>query len=343
MPSEPRLQAYQQFLQHHGLKKTRLCPLPGDASARRYFRLSGTNKPCLLMDMPPDVLPIQPYLRVAGHLSRLGLRVPAVYAADGANGLALIEDLGDATFTHLLAVGESENDLYRLAIDQLLHLQSQTGATEIDAPLYDEALLLREAARLPDWFYPALTGCKAAAALHAEYLAIWQEILRAMPEPVISLVLVDFHVDNLLRLADDTCGMLDFQDARIGPAAYDVVSLLEDARRDVSPAVVLECKARYLAGRTAAERSVFEQWYAVLGAQRHCKVLGLFLRLCITAGKCQYMAHIPRVVRLLEHHLQTQPCLQDLQVWLDRHLPMRLQDLPEFNRLALQELLGDVD
>ena len=338
-----RRKVYQSFLQQHKLSDATLEALPGDASARRYFRLRGVAKPCLLMDMPPSVLAINPYLRVAGHLRSLGLRTPEIYAANATQGLALIEDLGKNTFTFLLKQGVPEIELYRLAVDQLIHLHQQPAAIAITAPRYDEALLLREAARLPDWFYPCWTGSQVTPALREEYLDTWRSILRALPEPVISLVLVDFHVDNLLRLPDGTCGILDFQDARIGPAAYDVMSLLEDARRDIDSAVVSEIKSRYLASRPAGERGVFEPWYAVLAAQRHCKVLGLFLRLCIQADKCQYLAHIPRVAGLLERHLQTEPRLKPLRDWLDRYLPMRLQPLPELDRPRLKELLREVN
>ncbi|MDX1605970.1 MAG: hypothetical protein R3202_07230, partial [Candidatus Competibacterales bacterium] len=117
------------------------------------------------------------------------------------------------------------------------------------------------------------------------------------------------------------------QDALRGPAAYDVVSLLEDARRDLSPALVGTMRERYLAGRDAAEREAFGRWYAVLGAQRHCKVAGIFVRLCRRDGKCRYLAHIPRVIGLLERRLQ-RPELAPLRDWLDAHLPQRHQPLP---------------
>ncbi|MEZ5589588.1 MAG: phosphotransferase [Gammaproteobacteria bacterium] len=343
MNTHLRQPIYQQFLHQQGFAGTVMEPLPGDASVRRYFRLPDADKPCLLMDMPPEALDIRPYLRVAEHLRCLGLRVPIVYAVDQECGLALIEDFGDRTFTRLLAEGHSERLLYELAIDQLIHLHQQRTATTLVAPRYDISLFLREAARLPDWLYPCLTGTPITSALRAEYLDIWRSILHAMPEPENSLVLVDFHVDNLIRLPDGSCGMLDFQDARIGPMAYDVVSLLEDARRDVDADIAFDIKTRYLNSRPARERAAFEQWYAVLGAQRHCKVSGLFLRLCITAGKCQYLVHLPRVMRLLEQHLQTQARLKPLHDWLEYYLPMRLQPLPTLNREELRTLLKGVD
>lgn len=343
MNTQPRQPIYQQFLYQQGLVGTVLEPLPGDASARRYFRLPDADKPCLLMDMPPEVLDIGPYLRVAEHLQRLGLRVPTIYAADQKCGLALIEDFGDNTFARLLAEGHSERLLYELAIDQLIYLHQQCTATALSAPRYDTSLFLREAARLPDWLYPCLTGAQLTSAARAEYLDIWRSILYAMPEPENSLVLVDYHVDNLIRLPDSSCGLLDFQDARIGPMAYDVVSLLEDARRDVDADIAFDIKTHYLSSRPDSERAAFEQWYAVLGAQRHCKVAGLFLRLCITAGKCQYLVHLPRVMRLLEQHLQTQVRLQPLHDWLEHYLPMRVQPLPDLNWEELRILLKDVD
>lgn len=324
---------YEDFLRRCGVEPGPLQALANDASVRRYFRIHGAGRPLLLMDM--GGLDARPYLRIAGHLRHLGFRVPLIHDSDPERGLVLLEDLGDATFTRLLAAGEDEHGLYELAIGQLIRLHGLPEAVEVEAPRYDEPILLEEAGRLVLWLFPLLRGRAASREEQDSYQEAWRKVLRALPESHTTLVLVDFHVDNLMRLDDGDCALLDFQDARIGPAAYDVMSLLEDARRDVSPAVVEAMLARYRASRPAVERGAFDRWYAVLGAQRHSKVAGLFVRLCLRDGKCRYLEHIPRVLRRLERHLQRSE-LQPVRDWLDHHLPQRLAPVPEFDPQELR-------
>lgn len=292
--------------------------MAADASARSYFRLLGSQPPLLLMDMG-GLTPL-PYLRVAAHLQRLRLRVPRIFAADCIQGLVLLEDLGEATFTRLLAEGADEAMLYRLAIAQLLRLHGHVQATTVAVPHYEQSMLLEEAGRLVLWLLPVWRGRPATSTERDSYRRAWERTLEGLPSPVCSLVLLDFHVDNLMRLDNGQCALLDFQDARIGPTAYDVMSLLEDARRDVTPAVARAVLDHYLGHLTGSARESFERWYAVLAAQRHSKVLGLFVRLCVRDGKCGYLAHVPRVQRLLAGHLSN-PALTPVRNWLEHHLP----------------------
>ncbi len=145
--------------------------------------------------------------------------------------------------------------------------------------------------------------------------------VRAVPD---CLVLLDYHVDNLMLLDDRqgiaACGLLDFQDARIGPVSYDVVSLLEDARRDIPPALAEEMRARYLQAFPALEREAFRDSYDVLGAQRAAKIIGIFTRLSRRDGKDQYLRHIPRVWGILEADIE-RPALAPVKAWFDREIP----------------------
>jgi aminoglycoside/choline kinase family phosphotransferase len=307
-------------------------PLAQDASFRRYDRISLNGRAAVLMDAPPGKEDVVPFVRIAEGLADLGLSAPRIIARDVAAGFLLLEDLGDATFTRLLAKGEAEGELYDLAVDVLVDLHSHPVDDIVPAgtPVYDDALFLQEALLFPDWYLKAHLG-DAAAAGRAAYEAIWTELLpqaRGVPE---TLVLRDFHVDNLMRIEGRdgvaACGLLDFQDAVRGPVAYDFVSLVEDARRDVAPATAARARERYLAAFPAVDAEAFDLSCAVLGAQRHCKVLGIFTRLRDRDGKSDYMVHIPRLWRLLDR-AASHPELAPLKSWLDENVPTEARMLP---------------
>jgi len=302
-------------------------PLAGDASFRRYYRLAGNGGSAVLMDAPPPQEDIGPFVAVAGLLRELGLSAPEVLAQDRAEGFLLLEDFGDDTYTRLLARGADEPALYRLAVDTLVALQRAAGSrgTPELAP-YDIERLLGEAALLVDWYRPL------AGELHEEYLALWRALL---PDAVVApptLVLRDYHIDNLMLLPNRSgvrsCGLLDFQDAVTGQPSYDLVSLLEDARRDIPGPLRQAMTARYLAAFPGLDRQAFLRSAAILSAQRNCKILGIFTRLWKRDGKRQYLAHIPRVWQLLEGDLR-HPALTPIGCWLDRHLPPETRCRPD--------------
>jgi N-acetylmuramate 1-kinase len=198
-------------------------------------------------------------------------------------------------------------------------------------PPYDETRLLNEAALLVDWYLPALRGAPTPAELRAEYLDTWRRLLPVATSAPATLVLRDFHVDNLMVLPGRdgiaSVGLLDFQDAVIGAASYDLVSLLEDARRDVDPALAAAMLERYFAAFPGLDRGRFAASYALLGAQRNAKIVGIFTRLCVRDGKPQYLEHIPRVWRLIEQDVR-HPALAPVAAWLDRHIPPRDRRIP---------------
>jgi aminoglycoside/choline kinase family phosphotransferase len=312
------------FLQAHDWHKAERTPLAGDASFRRYIRLTRENEAqAMLMDAPPPQEDVRPFLAIADHLSSLGLSAPRILARDEAAGLLLLEDLGDATYTRLLADGSNETALYRLATDTLiaLHRRFRRG-TEI--PPYDEVRLLDEVALLVDWFLPALRGADIPPELRDEYLELWREVLPVAQRVPDSLVLRDYHVDNLLWLPNRAdvaaCGLLDFQDAVIGPVTYDLVSLFEDARRDVPQDMAQGLIAYYLDAFPDIDRAVFQASYAVMGAQRSAKIIGIFTRLDRRDGKPVYLHHIPRVFRWLWGGLE-HPALCRLRAWFEREIP----------------------
>jgi N-acetylmuramate 1-kinase len=311
--------------------------LAGDASFRRYDRLRLDGRRAILMDAPPPQENVGPFLAVAALLQRLGLSAPAILARDEANGLLLLEDLGDGTYTRLLAEGADETALYALAVDVLIHLQRRFDPLPATLPEYDEERLLGEAALLVDWFLPAAAGAPLPADWRTSYLAAWRRVLPLAATAAPTLVLRDYHVDNLLLLPERAgvaaCGLLDFQDAVIGPASYDLVSLLGDARRDVAPELAAAMIERYLAGFPGIDRAGFMASYAVLGAQRSCKIVGIFTRLWKRDGKRQYLIHLPRVWRLIEQDLH-HPALAPVADWLARHVPSASRILPSERKSA---------
>jgi len=320
------------FLGRCGLADRALVPLSPDASFRRYFRLAGSGPALLLMDAPPEFEDVATFGRIARHLARLGLTAPQILHMDKDLGFIVLDDFGDWTFTRLIDSGCEETTLYAQAIDVLTTVHDHPDAIDIDLPDYDRKRLIDEALLLPDWYAPVVRDRTTDTDMRHSYHAVWRQILDQLPEPATSLVLRDFHVDNLMRpgSGDETsdCGLLDFQDAVIGPVAYDVVSLLEDARRNVTSELKEQMRRRYLEARPLLEIENFDLWYKVLGAQRHCKVAGIFLRLLLRDGKPHYLRHIPRVVALLEDGLN-HPTMQPLRQWLNDWLPERLNPFPE--------------
>lgn len=301
-------------------------PLAGDASFRRYERVTQAGRRAVLMDAPPEHEDVRPFLQVRAVLAGRGFSVPELYAADPLAGLLLLEDLGDDSFSAVLAAArEEERTLYLAATDALVQW-ARLGAQGFVAaalPPYDTARFMNEIALFCDWFLPAVAGRAKAQAMRTEFLAVWESLLTKAEFGAPVFVHRDYHADNLLWLPNRSgsarIGMLDFQDALIGPAAYDLVSILEDARRDVSPATVEAVLEHYIAAANV-ERDSFMAQYALLGAQRNSKIVGIFTRLAVRDGKAQYLSFLPRVwghlARDVEH-----PALAPLKHWLDAHVP----------------------
>jgi aminoglycoside/choline kinase family phosphotransferase len=331
--TEPRQQAMRRFLDANGWRGVGPQLLTADASFRTYYRLADRRGSAVLMDAPPPEEQVGPYITVAALLRDLGFSAPEVMAEDRDEGFLLIEDFGDDTYTRLLARGANEEALYGLAVDTLIALHRAVAAEGTpELPSYDEDRLLTEAALLADWYYPAVIGRPLAEVAREDYFARWRRVLREVAPSPPTLVLRDYHVDNLMLLEGRPgvrgCGLLDFQDAVIGSAAYDLASLLEDARRDVSSALRERASERYLAAFPRLDRVLFRRAAAILAAQRNAKIIGIFTRLMRRDGKPYYLPHIPRVWRLLEQDLR-EPALGPIARWLDRHLPPAARRTPD--------------
>jgi aminoglycoside/choline kinase family phosphotransferase len=348
------------FLSQAGLADARVESLPADASTRSYARLSREGRPSLiLMNAPPveDSAPCGPgatpaerlaagynatarlaasrvdaFVATSAWLRAQGLSAPEVIAFDVEVGLAVIEDLGDGLFARLIADGAAPPPYYEAAIDLLVHLHETPAPDLMPLPggggwplLTYDALALKTGADLfPAWwpsFAPSVTVDDDAL---AEWSQLWAPIQARGEAGASVFTHRDYHAENLLWLPQRSglarVGLLDFQDALRGHPAWDLLSLLQDARRDVAPELETAMLQRYLHARPGVDREGFLSDYAGLAALNNARITGLFARLVIRDGKPRYRAFLPRMWALLERNL-AHPDLAGLKAWFDRHVP----------------------
>jgi len=310
----------ERFLADAGWADAARRPLGADWSNRRYQRLSrrahdeGGGGTAILMDAADDA-PVGPFLAVGAWLRSVGLRAPEVLGADEARRLVLLEDLGDDLLARVVERGGDEAALYRLALDAIVHFQDATPPAFL--PTMDDAALLFLLDVYLEFAVPSTFAEERAA-----FAAAWRDLLPLARTGPDVFLYRDYHAENLLWLPAGTgvrrLGLLDFQDAFRGPAAYDVASLVQDARRDVSPAVAGVVVDAYLAARPGLGRERLELALAVLGAQRAMRILGVVGRLVATKGR----VFPPGMRRRVRGHLDASlahPALSRLRAWCDRH------------------------
>ena len=308
------------FLAANGWGGAEIHPLAGDASFRRYFRVHQGARTAVLMDAPPATEDSRPFLAVGGHLDAMGFSAPQPLGVDLDAGLILLEDFGDDRMTPVLAAAPArEGAVYAQAIDLLAALHGKPAP-----PLasYAEAEMLREVRLFPDWYMPAV-GLAEAPGYDAAWGAAWPAVVTATAAAPV-LTLRDYHADNLMLLDRPGVrglGLLDFQDALAGHPAYDLVSLLQDARRDVPRDLEEAMIARYVAARRIDDAATFRAAYEILGAQRNTKIIGIFTRLRDRDGRTGYVERLPRMWRLLEANL-AHPALAPVRDWFDANVPV---------------------
>ncbi len=360
----PRLQRYieiDRFLYDAGWNRAWRHFLQGDASTRSYTRLSKTDASALLMDAPrqPDGPPVRddrpysslahlaedvrPFVAIANALHSEGFSTPQILASDLDRGLLLLEDFGDRVFGKLVNQGAAMAPLYEEATRVLAELSRKTppdslplpDGSAFKLPFYNLEAFGIELELLLDWFWPAARREAISPELRAEYLQLWQNALLPVFSQSNSWVLRDFHSPNLIWLEERSgtrrVGLIDFQDAQRGHPAYDLVSLLQDARLDVPAELEQHCLDLYMelaqTANSAFDEQAFRTCYATLGAQRNTKILGIFIRLAKRDNKPSYLAHIPRVANYLGRNLD-HPALGELKAWYDRHVPVELRASP---------------
>lgn len=352
------------FLKAAGLFDATRMPLPGDASTRRYERLTTSQgRTLMLMDQAPaaESPPADPswtpeqrhaagwnavarlsagrieaFAAVAAHLKSLGLSAPDVLALDAPNGLAVLEDFGDALFARVIADDADETPLYLAAVDALAALHDGGDPPRVlpgpggDWPLltYDETALQGGADLFVEWlprFDPRVAIDKTAVASWRE---AWAPIVASGAAGASVMAHRDYHAENLIWLPERQgaarVGMIDFQDAVRAHPSWDLHSLLQDARRDVSADLEAEALDRYFMLRTHVDRAAFMADYAALAALNEARIIGIFARLIARDGKPRYRQFLPRMWRHLNANLE-QPALAPVARWFDRHVPAEVR------------------
>lgn len=314
------------FLAACGWEGAAILPLAGDASFRRYFRVIDGERSAVLMDAPPPHEDPRPFIAIAEWLSGVGLSAPPIIARDLDKGLLLIGDFGEARLRELADSNpHAEEDLYALATDVLIHLHRHPPMAGL--PVHGLDQWLEELKLFTDWYCPAV-GLEVDA---AAYQRAWREVLAPVAGDGLGPVTVlrDYHAENIMlvegRDGVERFGLLDFQDALAGHPAYDLASVLEDARRDVPPAIERKMIDRYVAA--SGNSGEFEHAYWALAAQRNTRILGVFTRLWKRDGKPHYRRFQPRMWGLLERDL-AQPGLEPVREWFDRRVSAEFRRAP---------------
>jgi aminoglycoside/choline kinase family phosphotransferase len=327
------------FLDSAGWGAAACEPLTGDASARKYFRLRRQNRSTILMDASRVLDSVAPFMRIGGHLRQLDFSAPEIFSRDEVAGLLLLEDFGDATFAQLLdgprrsrgdeaKIGNksepahvgaySPEKLFTLATDFLVALHRHPRAVPENLRPYSPEQMLADLELFLQWRTPGIS-----VAAKEEFRAAWRAALPLAHRVPESLLLRDYHAANLMLLPERAgvrqAGLLDFQDAYRGPVTYDLVSLLEDARRDVRDELREKMLSRYAAQFPALDKNLFETSLAVLAVLRHTRVLAIFERLARRDSREEYRRlHSPRVERQLQHALR-HPALDAVKHWMNHH------------------------
>lgn len=368
--ASPRGEQARDFIARVGWGEALVEPLPGDASSRRYARLRRGAASAMLMDQPrgaetascpPDASEderqrlgynamarlagpdCKPFAAVSAFLRSAGLSGPDILAHDYEAGFLLIEDFGEGRMADLILGGAAEVPFYETAVDALAALHRQEaprslavpGGGEVRLLAYDTMAMLAEVKLLTAWFYPAVVGQDLPTSAEAEFDALWRGALKMLHVASPVMILRDYHAENLMwlpaRRGVARAGLLDFQDALSGSAAYDLISLTEDARRDVAPELADAMMARYIERRRSEDRGfdadAFRFAAALLAAQRNTKIVGIFARLWKRDGKPRYTQFLPRMWGYLGRDL-AHPALADLRGWFDRYIPISCRGVP---------------
>ncbi|MFA6052504.1 MAG: phosphotransferase [Methylobacter sp.] len=318
MPEDLRTISMLDWLENDLLLTIEHCePASSDASFRRYFRIKTPEGQFIVMDAPPTKENIEPFIRIASLLAQSGVNVPAIFQQNLADGFLLLEDFGSQCFLDQLSTNNAAN-LYQTAFDSLLKLQTQTPLQNCGLPSYNEQLLRRELAIFNEWFLDQLQGITIPEQIWDAVQATLVE--SALEQPVIC-VHRDYHSRNLMILDSNSPGVIDFQDAVIGPITYDLVSLLRDCYIAWPEQQVDQWMTQYFerlrqADIVNCDLTRFKRWFDLMGLQRHLKAIGIFSRLHLRDSKSNYLNDIPRTLNYVAMVCAAYPELSEFNNFL---------------------------
>lgn len=319
--TEVRINFLAEFFNHQPFE---IKALPVDCSYRSYYRINYNNTTFILMDCPPDQEDITSFIRVTEYLHRIEIAAPKIYAVNIRLGLALIEDFGEGLFKKLLLNNSNlQDELYKKAIDLLIYLQKQNFNRD-EFNLYDNNALFKEVKLFIEWFYPFKFNKNLSSKAQKKFLQLWENLFSQLNYYDECIVLRDYHVENLMWLDKNQdlqkIGVIDYQDAVIGSYAYDLVSLLEDARIRVGADFRKEMLGYYLNNSSNINPHKLYQDYIILGAQRNCKIMGIFARKALRDNNKNYLQYLPQVWEYICDNIHS-PLLQELKEWfLENHI-----------------------
>ena len=322
------------ILKKSGINDFKLKLIKSDASFRKYFRvyIKNQKKKILLVNSPKKTENNLGYLKTTNILEKMNLSVPKIINFDISKGTFLIEDFGINTYANSLKSGESELKLYNLATNILIYINKHSKNIEKKLPKYTNKKLIEEVLLFLQWYWPAIYKKPAKKKIINEFIKIWENLLNKNLKTKKVLIHRDFHIDNLFFLKDrksiKACGLIDFQDAVIGPSSYDLMSLLEDARRDVNENIIDKMYRKFIKKMSKKDEENFTKEYKILAINRHLKVIGIFSRLYMRDKKKSYLKHIPRLWRLIEENLSFNS-LNELNKWINKYFPKKFRIKPK--------------
>lgn len=293
--------------------------LGADWASRRYIRIKIKGKSYMFMEALPDHIMsatmghrVSSFVKVDKLLRKKGIHVPEIIALDEKEGFLLLEDFGDTTLHTAMQTATNQHDLYAAATDVLIDMRDKISLSDLhDFPKYKDSHIRKGMQRLVDWYVPATRREQNGDDLLASYLSAWEEVTAKLPPPPVGFIHGDFHPQNLMLLADGTCGVLDFQDAMAGPLPYDLANLLENIRVDVPRDIYDAMMTRYGGDEN------FKVWFRIMATQFHCRIIGQVIRLAVLSDRTELLGYIPRVQNYLIEGLKD-PVMAPLAAWMKR-------------------------
>lgn len=340
-----------EFIKNAGWSGAVGVPVGEDWSLRKFFRIQKDGRSAILIQSVPDDDPrsvmghkLGDFVTISKYLNSIEVSAPRVLAQDLRKGLLLVEDFGLHDFASVI-VNEPyrQKDLYQVATRCLIHIYQKSEFVPVELPDYFSYYVHTARRRVVDWYFPAVLGRSNKSGLVDDYAKVWYAIEKGLPQPARRFLHIDFHPGNLMYLPDrrgiQQVGLIDFQGAVMGPAPYDLVNLLEDARRDVPADIKTHCLNLFLASLLPEERESYEAWYPVLATQFHFRIIGQAIKLALREKKTKLIDLLP----ILQHHIRKDlehPLLLPMKIWMDEE-GIRFNETEKFDLGKISTYIAD--